>query len=100
MTGYTCEYGSDDGHGCGAVARKFHAATRCDDHLFGLDKVERILPLFRQYWAADREDYHTTLADMLTDLMHLAEWQEIGFDDELSRARMNYQAERDTAITT
>ena len=57
------------------------------------DRAEWAATALRQFQSATGSDFEDALADLLGDLMHWADRNAVIFDDELSRARMHYEAE-------
>lgn len=49
-----------------------------------------LIDIYKERTGADQYD---ALADLLSDVMHWADTQGLDFDDELRRARNNYESE-------
>jgi hypothetical protein len=52
----------------------------------------------RHFQCTTGADYDDALCDLLCDLMHWADRNELEFDGQLSRARMHYEAETSPCI--
>jgi hypothetical protein len=64
-----------------------------DPEAMNNERAEWAAIALRQFQCATGADFDDALADLLGDLMHWADRNAITFDDELSRARMHYEAE-------
>lgn len=51
-------------------------------------RLDEILPLYP-------EDQHTNVIDLLADLMHWCEQNDVSFEDTLRTARTHFEAEQD-----
>jgi hypothetical protein len=64
-----------------------------DPEAMNNDRAEWAATALRQFQSATGSDFEDVLADLLGDLMHWADRNAVTFHDELSRARMHYEAE-------
>jgi hypothetical protein len=64
-----------------------------DPEAMNNDRAEWAATALRQFQSSTGSDFEDALADLLGDLMHWADRNAVVFENELSRARMHYEAE-------
>jgi hypothetical protein len=71
-----------------------------DPEAMNNDRSEWAAAALRHFQCTTGTDFEDALADLLGDLMHWCDRNAVHFDDELSRARMHYEAETMSEDTT
>ena len=58
------------------------------------ERADRLIPIEESYLSRVCDTKADFVADLLADLMHYCDWERVFFNQQLERARSNYDLER------